>query len=107
MTKDIERFAAYLKTADILLEQATKEDIANVARVLAFHLGHYRTRFGDIPTTESLHLLTIDKITPEMAVTLVSGLEALIEVLKAWCRPRQSISHPALSPLSTRTRHFR
>ena len=70
-----------LETLDILLEQASKEKIADIARVLAFHLGHYRTRYGDIPTTESLHLLTIEEITPEMAVTLVSGLEALIEVL--------------------------
>jgi len=83
MHKRIERFAEYLKVSDALLEQATKDEIADTARVLAFHLGHYRTRYGDIPTTESLHLLTIDKITPEMAVPLVSGLEAKIEVLKA------------------------
>ena len=47
------------------------------------HLGHYGTRYGDIPTTESLHLQTIEKVNPEMAVALVSGLEASIEVLKA------------------------
>ena len=87
MTKDIERFAAYLKTADILLEQAKKEEIANVARVLAFHLGHYRTRFGDIPTTASLDQLSVDKITDEMAVPLASGFEALVEVLKALGTP--------------------
>ncbi len=87
MTDDIQRFAAYLKSSDALIEQASKEEIANTARVLAFHLGHYRTRYGDIPTTESLHLLTIDTITDEMAVTLVSGLEALIEVLKAMGSP--------------------
>ena len=88
MTKDIERFAAYLKTADSLPEQATKEDIANVARVLAFHLGHYRTRFGDLPTTASLDQLTADKITDEMAVPLASGFEALIGVLKALGTPQ-------------------
>jgi len=87
-TKDIERFAAYLKTADILLEQATKEDIANVARVLAFHLGHYRTRYGDIPTAESLDQLSVDKITDEMAVPLASGFEALVKVLKALGLPK-------------------
>ena len=87
MTKDIERFAAYLKTADILLEQASKEEIANVARVLAFHLGHYRTRFGDLPTTASLDQLTAEKITDEMAVPLASGFEALVKVLKAMGTP--------------------
>ena len=74
MHKRIERFAEYLKASDALLEQASKEEVADTARVLAFHLGHYRTRYGDIPTTESLHLLTIDKIADEMAVPLVSGL---------------------------------
>ena len=83
MNDNVERFAEYLKTSDALLEQASKEEIADTARVLAFHLGHYRTRYGDIPTTESLHLLSIDTITDEVAVPLVSGLEALIEVLKA------------------------
>ena len=83
MTEDIEQFAAYLKTADILLEQATKEEIANVTRVLAFHLGHYRTRYGDLPTTASLDQLSAEKITDEMAAPLASGFEALIKVLKA------------------------
>ena len=89
MTKDIERFAAYLKTADILLEQASKEDIANVARVLAYHLGHYRTRFGDLPTTASLDQLTAEKITDEMAVPLASGFEALVKVLNAMGSPEE------------------
>ena len=82
MSDKIYEFAVLLSRSDTLLNEATKDEIADAARVLAFHLGHYRTRYGDIPATESLHLLTIDKITPEMAVTLVSGLEALIDVLK-------------------------
>ena len=83
MTERVERFVEYLKTSDTLLEHASKEEIADTARVLAFHLGHYRTRYGDIPTAESLHLLTTETITDEMSVMLASGLEALIEVLKA------------------------
>jgi hypothetical protein len=83
LPRNIKRFARYLKTSDLLLEQASKEEIPDTARVLAFHLGHYRTRFGDIPTTESLHLLTVEKITDETSVPLVTGLEAFIEVLKA------------------------
>ena len=87
MSKNIQRFAEYLNTSDLLLEKASKEEVADAVRVLAFHLGHYRIRYGDLPTTESLHLLTTEKITDEMAVTLVSGLEALIEVLKAMGSP--------------------
>ena len=79
MNKHIERFVEYLKTSVLLLEQASKEEIANTARVLALHLGHYRTRYGDLPTTEPLHLLTTETLTDEMAVTLVSSVEASVE----------------------------
>ena len=88
MNEDFQKFVTYLGVSDTLIEQANKEELANVARVLAFHLGHYRTRYGDIPTTESPELLSIDKITDEMAVTLASGLEALVEVLKALAKPK-------------------
>ena len=40
-----------------------------------------------MPITDSLELLTNEKITAEMAVTLASDLEALIEVLKAMGSP--------------------
>lgn len=40
MTNDFQRFVAYLGTSDELLEQATKEEIAEVVRVLALHVGH-------------------------------------------------------------------
>ena len=88
MKDEIKRFTTYLIASDTLLNQASKEEIADGARVLAFHLGHYRTRYGDVPTTETLHLQTTEKITDEMAVTLVSGVEALTEVLKATGSPR-------------------
>ena len=54
---------------------------------VGLHVGHYRTRYGDIPTTESLESLSIDKITDEMAVPLASGFEALVKVLKALGTP--------------------
>ena len=88
MTEDFQRFGAYLKTSDLLLELASKEEIAEVARVLALHVGHYRTRYGDVPITESLQLLATEKVTDEMAVTLASGFEALVEVLKALGSPK-------------------
>ena len=65
----------------------SNEEIADNARALAFHLRHYRIRHGDLPTTESLHPLTTEKITAGMVVTLVSGLEALIKLFKAMGSP--------------------
>ena len=43
----------------------------------------YKTRFGDVPTKESIELLAIDKVTDDMARGLASRFGALVEVLKA------------------------
>jgi hypothetical protein len=87
MPKAIEKFAGYLKVSDALLDQASKAETAEVARVLALHVGHYRIRYGDVPISESLELLATEKITDEMAATLASGFGALVEVLKALGSP--------------------
>ena len=44
MSQEFERFAAYLKVSDRLIEDASKEEIAEVARVLALHLAHYQKK---------------------------------------------------------------
>ena len=49
MNENFQTFVACLQASDALLEQATKEELAEVARVLALHVGHYRTRYGDVP----------------------------------------------------------
>ncbi|HIO02854.1 MAG TPA: hypothetical protein EYN14_13015 [Alphaproteobacteria bacterium] len=54
MTNEIQRFSALLQSSDTLIEQATKEDVAEVARVLALHVAHYRARYGDVPNKDSL-----------------------------------------------------
>ena len=45
MSQEFERFAAYLKVSDRLIEDASKEEIAEVARVLALHLAHYQKKY--------------------------------------------------------------
>ena len=72
---------------DKLIEQATKEEIAEVARVLALHVAHYRQRYGDVSIEESLELLRTEKVSDEMAKVLADGFGVLIEVLKALGTP--------------------
>ena len=62
---------------------ATKEEVAEVARVLALHVAHYRPRFGDVPIEESLQMLGTETVSDEMAKVLTDGFGVLIEVLKA------------------------
>jgi hypothetical protein len=44
MTNDFQDFVTYLGVSDKLIEQATKEEVAEVARVLTLHVAHYRQR---------------------------------------------------------------
>ena len=63
-------FATYLAATDALIEQATKEEVAEVARVLALHVAHYRKRYGDVSIEESLEMLRTETVSDEMAKVL-------------------------------------
>ena len=83
MNKHFTKFASYLAASDALVEQATKEEVAEVARVLALHVAHYRQRYGDVPIEESLEMLRTETVSDDVARVLASGFGALVEVLKA------------------------
>ena len=87
MTNDFQNFVTYLGVSDTLIEQATKEEVAEVARVLALHVAHYRQRYGDVSIEESLELLRTEKVSDEMAKVLADGFGVLVEVLKALGTP--------------------
>lgn len=87
MNEDFQNFVAYLGVSDTLIEQATKEEIAEVARVLALHVAHYRQRYGDVPVEESLEMLRTERVSDEQAKLLADGFGVLVEVLKALATP--------------------
>ncbi len=89
MTDDFQKFVAYVGVSDTLIEQATKEEIAEVARVLALHVAHYRARYGDVSIEESLEMLRAEKISDEQAKVLANGFGVLVEVLKALGAPEE------------------
>ena len=88
MTNDFQNFVTYLGVSDTLIEQASKEELAEVARVLALHVAHYRQRYGDVSIEESLEMLRTEKVSNEMAKTLADGFGVLVEVLKALATPK-------------------
>ncbi len=87
MGVDFQKFVTYLAASDALIEQATKEEIAEVARVLALHVAHYRARYGDVSIEESLEMLRAEKVSDEQAKVLADGFGVLVEVLKALGTP--------------------
>jgi hypothetical protein len=54
MTNEIQRFTALLQTSETLIEQATKQDVAEVARVLSLHVAHCGARHGNVSIEELL-----------------------------------------------------
>ena len=51
---DLSLFAQYNKLADILIAQASKDQIAECARLLSLNLAHYKMKYGDLPLEETL-----------------------------------------------------
>ena len=80
---DYQEFLQYLKVSDNLIEQSSKDLVAETARVLALMVAGYQARFGEIPVEESLRLLRVEALSDEDARMLASGLQTLMGVLGA------------------------
>jgi len=76
-------FLQYLKLSDELIDQSSKDLVAETARVLALMVAGYQAKYGEIPVEESLRLLRVEQRTDEDAAMLTSGLETLVGVLGA------------------------
>ena len=50
---DLETFDQYYKLADLLTQQASKERLAECARLLALNLAHHQGKHGGIPLEET------------------------------------------------------
>ncbi len=82
---DLSMFAQYSKLADMLIAQASKEQVAECARLLALNLAHYRMRYGELPLEETLAMIDAVEPNDEQAVMLANGMENLVGVLGAIC----------------------
>lgn len=66
---------------DQLIEKATKQEIAETARLLAVNLAHYKMKYGELPLDETLAMIAIEKPNAEQTEMLVNGMENLVGVL--------------------------
>ncbi|CAH1905356.1 conserved hypothetical protein [Candidatus Nitrotoga sp. HW29] len=78
---DLVELAHYYNLADQLIEKASKQDIAETARLLAVNLAHYKMKYGELPLDETLAMIDMDKPNSEQTQMLVNGMETLIGVL--------------------------
>ena len=78
---DMSQFQQYLKVADQLTSAATKEDLAECARLLAINIAHYESKYGQLPLVETLAMAYADKPNQAQLDLMASGMETLVGVL--------------------------
>ena len=78
---DLSEFQQYYTLADRLIEDASKEQLAECARLLALNLAHYQGKFGELPLDETLAIINATEPNDEQAVLLRDGMEVLVGVL--------------------------
>ena len=78
---NMSQFQQYLKVADQLTSVASKEDLAECARLLAINIAHYQSKYGQLPLDESLAMAYADKPNQAQLDLMARGLETLVGVL--------------------------
>jgi hypothetical protein len=78
---DLSDFQQYYRLSDILIEQASKEQLAECARLLALNLAHYQGKFGEMPLEDTLAILDATEPNDEQKLLLRDGMEILVGLL--------------------------
>lgn len=78
---DWENFVHYSALADQLTAAATKEQLAETARLLALNVAHLKSRSGEAPTEDLNEMLRAGQVNPDSAAMLADGMEHFVGVL--------------------------
>lgn len=73
-------FRAYWQLSEELIASATKEDLAETARILAMQAAHYARKFGELPIPDMTDLLA-DTADEGSVALLRDGTIALVGIL--------------------------
>ncbi len=76
-----EDFAPYARLADQLIERATKEQLADVAKLLAINIGWYQHKYGDVPQDVLLQTLRTEHLDQGALELLADGMQNLVSAL--------------------------
>ena len=71
-------FEAIYQLANRLIDDATKEQLAEVARLLALNTAHDQLKFGELTLETYEEMMASQEIDPETAKNLTNGMETLI-----------------------------
>lgn len=76
-----QEFRAYWQVSEEMIADASKEDIAEAARILAMQAAHYARKYGEAQLPDLAHLLSATTVDDESVGLLRDGTEALVGVL--------------------------
>jgi hypothetical protein len=81
MTDDLDLFKKYYRLADEVIAKATKEELAECARLLALNVAHYRQKYGELPIEEQSEFLNTNEVDGETEELLAEGMRQLLSSL--------------------------
>jgi len=74
-------FTVYARLADTLIEEATKDQLADVARLLALNIGYYHEKYGDVPQETLLRMVRAETLDQETQRLLLHAMQNLVSAL--------------------------
>ena len=77
----VDRFAALLQLSDKILARAKRDDLEECARIPAVQCAHYRSRFGELPMSDTLEVLNSETMNDDQATWIGDGFEMVVGVL--------------------------
>lgn len=76
-----EEFRAYWQLSEEMIAHATKEEVAEAARILAMQAAHFARKYGELQLPDLARLLSATALDGDSVGLLHDGTEALVGVL--------------------------
>lgn len=76
-----DEFRAYWQLSEEMIAGASKEDLAEAARILAMQAAHYARKYGEEPLPDLSHFLSAATVDEDSVGLLRDGTETLVGVL--------------------------
>jgi hypothetical protein len=80
-SKEFQEFKAYWHLSEEMIADATKDDMAEAARILAMQAAHYARKYGELQLPDLGHLLSATHVDDQNIGLLKDGTQALVGVL--------------------------
>lgn len=78
---DRDDFGTYARLADELIAKADKDQLADVARLLALNIGYYHEKYGDVPQETLIGMARAEMLNDESKRLLLHGMQNLVSAL--------------------------